>query len=83
MDTQGGANLPHYGDFSFGNPFPELCTDELCLVRGAAVHNRQFYFMIASSLLRKGLDFVDGLHPSKRLPDRIIDPICIAGDHRL
>lgn len=37
MDTQGGANLPHYGDFSFGNPFPELCTDELCLVRGAAV----------------------------------------------
>ena len=51
----------------------EMCIrDRLCLVRGAAVHNRQFYFIIASRLLRKGFDFVDGLHPSKRLPDRII-----------
>ena len=83
MDTQGGANLPHYGDFSFGNPFPELCTDEFCLFRGAAVHNGKFHFLIAGRLLRKVFDFVDGLHPSKRLPDRIINSIRVAGDHRL
>ena len=47
------------------------------------MHNGKFHFLIAGRLLRKVFDFVDGLHPSKRLPDRIINSIRVAGDHRL